>query len=234
MGLNPVRCAHMELKAEKREILGKSVNSLRKQGYIPAEFYGRGEENAHLAVRRDDFRKVFKEAGENTVIYLNMNGKTEPALIYDTQEDHVTGDVLNIDFFRVRMDEKIKAKIPVEFTGASLAVKEKGGILNKSLAEIEVESLPADLPKEILVDISGLAELNQSIHVKDLSFSPNVKVVLDPETVVVSVSPPLEEEIAPPVISVEDVKVEGEEEKAERDAAKEAEASNETKPPAGK
>ena len=225
----------MELKTQTREILGKSVNSLRKQGYIPAEFYGHGVANSHLAVRKEDFKKIWKDAGENTVIYLDIQGKQEPALIYNAQEDYVTGEILNVDFYRVRMDEKIKAKIPVEFTGLAPAIKEYGGILNKTLTEIEVESLPADLPKEITVDTSGLSELNQSIYVKDLKFSPNIKVMVDPETVVVSVSPPLkEEEVAPPVVSVEDVKVEGEEKKAERDAVKEAEASNEAKPEAGK
>jgi large subunit ribosomal protein L25 len=219
----------MDLKAQTREILGKSIDSFRKQGYIPAEFYGHGVPNSHLLVRKEDFKKVFKEAGENTVIYLDIDDKKEPALIYDTQEDYVSGEILHVDFFRVRMDEEIKAKIPVELLGVAPAIKEKGGILNKSLSEIEVEALPANLPKAITVDVSGLAEFGQSIYVKDLQFPPNVKVALDPETVVVSVSEPMkEEEIAPPAISVEDVKVEGEEKKAERDAAKEAEAPNAT------
>lgn len=220
----------MDLKAENREILGRKVQTLRKQGYIPAEFYGHGVPNSHLLVKKDDFRKVFREAGENTVIYLDIGNSKEPALIHDTQEDYVSGEILHIDFFRVRMDEEIEAKIPVELTGTAPAVKEKGGILNKSLSEIEVKSLPGNLPKEILVDVSGLVDFGQSIYVKDIKFPPNVKVALDPDTVVVSVSEPRkEEEIAPPpTISVEDVKVEGEEEKAERDAAKEAEASNAT------
>lgn len=220
----------MELKAEIRESLGKSTTALRKDGFIPAEFYGHNAPNEHLAVKRDDFRKVFREAGENTVIYLQIGDKKQPALIHDMQEDYVSGDVLHIDFYRVRMDEKIKARIPVEFAGVSPVVKDGGGILNKTLTEIEVESLPADLPKQFIVDISSLAEINQSIYIKDLEIPQSVKILLDPETVVVSVSPPLAEEevvVAPP--SLEDVKVESEEKKAERDAEKETQSTNETK-----
>lgn len=219
----------MDLQAEPREKLGKSVNALRNQGFIPAEFYGNNVKNEHIAIKKEDFRKIFKEAGENTVINLDINGQKQTVLIHDTQEDRISGEVVHVDFYKVRMDEKIKAKIPVEFEGVSPAVKEKGGILNKTLSEIEVEALPADLPKNIIVDVSPLSDLNQSIYVKDIVFPKGVHVVLDPEAVIVSVSEPLKEEevVAPP--SVEDVKVEGEEKKAERDAEKEAEETNETK-----
>lgn len=211
----------MDLQAESREILGKSVKTLREQGFIPAEFYGHNIKNEHIAVKKDEFKKVFKEAGENTVISLNVGGKKQNVLIHDIQEDRISGEIFHVDFYNVRMDEKITAKIPVEFDGVAPAVKEYGGILNKTLSEIEVEALPADLPKNIIVDVSPLAELNQSIYVKDIEFPKGVKVTLDPETVIVSVSEPMKEEVVAPVASVEDVKVEGEE-KAAEDAAKEA------------
>lgn len=212
----------MELNAEAREILGKSVDALREKGFIPAVFYGHNVPNQHIAVKKEEFKKVLKEAGESTVVDLVINGKKQPVLIHDIQTDSVSGETAHIDFYKVRMDEKIKAHVPVEFEGASPAVKEQGGVLNKTLSEIEIEALPADLPKQITVDISTLTELNQSVYVKDIEFPSGVKSVMDPETVIVSVGEPRAEEVVVVAPSVEEVKVEGEEEKAARDAEKES------------
>ena len=119
--------------------------------------------------------------------------------------------------------------MPVEFSGEAPAVKAHGGVLNKAMDEIEVEALPADLPHSFVVDVSGLAEIDQSIYVRDISVPAGVKVLFDPETVVVTVMPPVkEEEVAPPVVDVADVVVETEEKKAEREAEK-ADAGGEQK-----
>ncbi len=210
---------HMDLAVQNRTSFGRSVKTLRKEGLIPAEFYGRGLPNAHVVIKQDEFKKIFKAAGENTVITLLVDGKKQPALIYDVQHNSVSGDVVHVDFYGVRMDEKIKAGIPLEFVGESPAVKEKQGILNKTISEIEVEALPADLPHSFKVDLSKLVDIDQSIYVKDLGIPKNVSVELDPETVVVTVTPPKkEEEIVAPVEATDlsAVKVETEEKKAER------------------
>ena len=121
------------------------------------------------------------------------------------------------------MDEKIRTRVPLEFTGEAPAVKEKGGVLNKTLLEIEIEALPGDLPRHVEVRLETLDDVNKSIYVKDLALPKSVKVFLDAETVVVSVMPPrAEEEVvkveAPADVSA--VKVETEEKKAERAAEK--------------
>src|SRR3989344_1272701 len=219
----------MELQAQARSVLGKSVKSLRNKGFIPAEFYGRGFPNQALAVAKSDFEKALKSAGESTVITLVVDGKKHPSLIHDVQHDSISGDVIHADFYGVHMDEKIKAHVPVEFSGEAPAVKAHGGVLNKAMDEIEVEALPADLPHSFVVDVSGLAEIDQSIYVRDISVPAGVKVLFDPETVVVTVMPPVkEEEVAPPVVDVADVVVETEEKKAEREAEK-ADAGGEQK-----
>jgi len=120
------------------------------------------------------------------------------------------------------MDEKIRTHIPLEFIGESPAVKNYGGILNKSMLEIEIEALPKDLPHNIPVDISQIKELDQSIYVKDLSIPKNVKILVDPETVIATVSLPKEEAPSEP-IDISAVKVETEEKKLERSKEKEAE-----------
>lgn len=213
---------YMDLHVQKREKFGKASQALRKEGLIPAEVYGRSLKNEHVAVKNKDFLKVFKEAGENTIVNLRFGDEAWPVLIYDIAKDYLSGEVTHVDFYRVTMTEKIKAKIPIEFTGESLAVKDKLGILNKAMSEVEVEALPVDLPHRIEVDLSPLVDLTSNIYVKDLSVPKNVEILVDPETVVATIVPiPKEEEVAPAVVvDVSAVKVEGEEEKAEREAKK--------------
>ncbi len=216
----------MELTATERKVFGKASQAIRKEGQIPAEFYGRGMENKTIAVQKADFQKIFKAAGENTVITLLVDGKKQPSLIYDVQHHPVTGEVVHIDFYGVRMDEVLTAAIPLEFIGEAPAVKEKGAVLTKSFSEIEVEALPADLPHTLSVDLSGLTELNQSIHAKDIAVPKNVKLLLDADAVIATVSEPAaEEEITPPTIDVADVKVETEEKAAQRAKEEEAESN---------
>ena len=216
----------MNLEVQIRNEKGRRVKDLRRQGLIPAELYGKGIENMHLAVKSKDFKNVFKEAGESSIINIvvfDKNKKEEiPVLIHDIQKDYLTDDIIHIDFYRVRMDEKIRTYIPLEFIGESPAIKNYGGILNKSMLEIEIEALPKDLPHNISVDISQIKELDQSIYVKDLSIPKNVKILVDPETVIATVSLPKEEVPSEP-IDVSAVKVETEEKKLEHSKEKEAE-----------
>jgi large subunit ribosomal protein L25 len=211
----------IELTAKARETFGKTNKVLRDKGFIPAELYGHGLQNLHLAVDAKDFKKVFKEAGENTVVNLVIGSEKRPAIIHDVQKNYLDESVNHIDFYQVRMDEKVKAHIPIEIIGEAPAVKEKGGVLNRTLSDIEVEALPGDLPHNITVDIGVLIDLNQSIYIKDIQISKSVKVILDPDTVIVSVTPLKEEEVVSAPVDVADVKVEGEEKKAERDKEKE-------------
>ena len=210
----------MELSVETREQLGKANKALRRKGLIPAELYGHGVKNLHLLVDGKEFRKIFKDAGENTVITLRVGEEKRLALIHDIQRDYLEDSIQHVDFHQIRMDEKLTAHIPIEFKGEPPAVKSLGGILNRTMSEIEVEALPGDLPHRLHVDLSSLAELNQSIYVKDIAVPKGVKFLVDAETVIATVTPPLkEEEVAPPV-NVAEVKVESEEKKAEREKEK--------------
>src|SRR3989344_4402675 len=215
----------MELSVQKRSILGRGVKSLRKQGLVPAELYGKGVANLHLAVPSKEFKKVFKEAGENTLVNLLVEKEKHPVLINDVSFDYLSGDVESVDFYQVRMDEKLKVGVPVEFLGIAPAIKEKNGVLVKSLQEIEVEVLPADIPHEFKVNLSKLADIGQSVYVKDLDIPERVKVLVAPETVVATVIAKVteEEELAMQQAAgkgVEGIKVKTEEKKAEREAAK--------------
>ncbi len=221
----------MDLSVKEREKFGKDVRFIRKEGYIPAELYGRGLRNVHIAVDQKDFAEAFKEAGESTVINLLLNDERRPALVHDIQRDYLTGEVVHIDFYQVRMDEKIKARVPLEFVGEAPAVKELGGVLNKTISEIEVEALPGDLPRNFEVDVSGLKELNQSFYASDLKIPKGVKIMVEPKTVIATVTPPAEEEKVEeaPAADVTAVKVETEEKVAERVKEKEKTEKGEEK-----
>lgn len=210
----------MDLQAQVRDI-ATDVRALRKEGKIPAELYGKGVLNVHLVVDEKEFSKVFREAGENTVLTIHAGKEKHSVLVHDIERNYLSDRIDHVDFHAIRMDEKIKAKVPLEFIGESPAVKEQGGLLNKTMAEIEVEALPAKLPHRIAVDVSKLVELNQTLYVKDLDIPEGVILQVDPATAVATVTPPLkEEEIAPVPVDVTSVKVETDEKKEEREKAK--------------
>jgi len=213
----------MDLAVQKREQFGKNTVALRGAGFIPGELYGHGIENVHLSIPEKDFAKVFKEAGENTVVNVVVDGKKHPTLIYKVQYHPVLDTVIHADFYEVRMDEKIKTHVPVEFVGESPAVKGLSGIVVKAVQEIEVEALPGDLPHVIEVDLATLTDIGANFYVKDLKPIKGVEVLPDPETVMVTITAQMtvEEEaaLAGPA-DVSEVKVETEEEVAAREALK--------------
>jgi large subunit ribosomal protein L25 len=213
----------MELAVQKREKFGKAVKALRQSGWVPAELYGRGVENLHLSVPAKELNKVLKSAGESGVFNIVLDNKPRSVLLYDIQRDPVSDQILNVDFYQVRLDEKIKVRVPIEFTGVAPAVKDAGGILIKAVQEAEVEALAADLPRSLVADLSSLKEIGQSIYVKNLPALNGVKIMLSPETVIATVTAKaVEEEAAAPAIDVSQVKVETEEKKAEREKEKAA------------
>ena len=206
---------NMELTVQTRKIFGEKVKALREQGLIPAELYGHKLDNLHLTVPRKEFSRIFKEAGESTVIKLKTEDKEFNVLVHDIDKNALTDEINHIDFYAVKKGEKIKVRAPLRFIGESAAVKEKGAILIKAVHELEIEALPDDLLHHIEVDISKLIDLNMSILVKDLKINPKVKVSAKPETVIASVIEQ-KEEVVVEEIKVEEVKVEGEEKKAEK------------------
>lgn len=186
--------AQITINATKRTVTGKSVNALRKAGKLPAVLYGHNVKAENIEVNAADFAKAFKTAGESTIVNLTVDGKTHPVLIQDVHNHFLSDRPLHIDFYAVNMTEKLKATVPIHFVGESQAVKSLGGVLVKNLSEVEVECLPADLPSHLEVDISSLNKFEDAIRVSDLKVSDKVKILAQPEEVVVAVTPPRSEE----------------------------------------
>lgn len=183
----------IKLQAELRK--NSSVNQLRNSGFVPGVVYGRGVENVNVTVDRTALERLLKEAGENALLELEVKGdKSHNVLIHDIQREQIK-DVLNhVDFLEVRLDQKVKAEIPLVFIGESPAIKELNGTLVKNIQHVEVEALPQNLPHNIEVDISSLATFEEHISIADIKIGPNVKIVSEPDVIVASVVPPRSEE----------------------------------------
>lgn len=207
----------MELGAQVRTKLGRAVKALRKEGVVPAELYGHGIKNEHVEVSLKDLRRVLRHAGETSIIDLMVAGKKYPVFIHDVMRNPITDAIQSVDFYSVRMDEKMRIKVPLVFVGEAPGVKEKSGILVKSLSEIEIEALPADIPQAIEVDVKVLADIGSTIAVSALSVSPNVRVLVDPSFVVATITARMTEEqeaaLAAKGADVSTIKTEGEEKK---------------------
>lgn len=184
----------IELKAGKRELMGKKVKTLRHQGFIPAVVYGHKFPSISIQVPTKDFEKVYTEASESTLVYLNVDGQSYPTIIHDVVRDPLNDKFQHADFYKVKLDEKIHAKIQLNFIGEAPAVKSLGGILVKNISEIEVEGFPQDLPNKIDVDISGMTEFRSHILIGDLPISDKINIKIKPEEIVALIQEPISEE----------------------------------------
>jgi large subunit ribosomal protein L25 len=186
------------LSADSRTVIGKQVKQLRREGKLPANVYGHNVEATAVTVDAKEFASVLKQAGETGLIDLKVGDeKTRPVLVHDMLVDPVKGATLHVDFYQVNLKEKLTATVPLEFVGESSIVKNNEGILLELLQEVEVESLPTDIPSSIEVDISGLVEVGQGIHVSDLPLPAGVEMQTDGEELVCKIDTPqmAEEEV---------------------------------------
>lgn len=165
------------LNAQKRTVVGRKVKKLRKDGYIPANIYGKKIKSAPVQVDRKEFERVFTKAGETGLIELLVDKDVHPVLIHNVAYHPVTANLLHIDFFQVDLKEKVQTRVPISFVGESAAVKDKLGVLLTILSEVEIEALPGDLPEKIEVDISKLAAVGDIIKVADLTVSDKIKIL---------------------------------------------------------
>jgi large subunit ribosomal protein L25 len=212
----------LSLKAEKRTQVGK-LAGLRKQGFFPAVYYGKKEEATPIQMKTVDFLKIWKNAGESTVVTIEVGTNKVDALINDVALDPVTGQPVHADFYVFEKGHEVEIEVPIEFIGVSIAVKELGAVLVKSLREMKIKAQPNNLPQEIQVDISSLNQFGDVIIASEIKMPAGVTLMENPEEIVASVSEPKEEvvEEAPvDLASAVEVEKKGktEEEGAEADA----------------
>ena len=192
----------------KERDLKENLNQLRSEDKVPAVYYGKGVESTPITLSYSEFKRVWKEVGNSALVSMKGIDEDKEALIHDIDIDPVTSQVKHIDFYIIERGKTMDTNVPLEFIGESPAVKSLGGILVKVLRELKIEVLPKDLPKNIVVDISSLEELDSQIIVKDLKLPEGVKSLEDEEEVVVSISQVVEEVEEAEPIDISEVEIE--------------------------
>lgn len=207
-----------ELNVAPREVLGKKVKALRRQGLTPANIYGQRVDSQAVQVPTDELKHVLKTAGRNEIVYLRLDGdEPRPTFVRDIQKNPVTDIILHVDFNQISLKEKVKADVPIHLVGLPPAVDTYGGILMHGLDHISVEALPTEVPSFLELDVSSLVEINQALHVSDLELPEDVTLLTDAEQVVAKVAPPaveIVEEVAEEEAVEGEVPEEGAEEAA--------------------
>lgn len=180
------------LHIEKRELRGKQLGKLRKEGKLPGVIYGPKHEAMAITLDKIAFEKVFRGAGESSIITLEGVGESAEVLVHEVAFDAERGGLTHVDFYAIEKGKEITVHVAIEFVGEAPAVK-LGGSLTKVLHEIEVTCKPAALPQHFTVDVSSLDDFEKQIHVKDLIVPAGVKIENDADEVIALVQEVKEE-----------------------------------------
>ena len=208
-GAGRIKLEKVELEANKREKTGTSLSRrARISGLIPAIVYGKGMDSLPIEINYKKFTKILSsKAGRNIIITLKIagDGKTNdiPVLTHEILRDAIKDSISHVDFYRIKMEEEIKTKVPVVLVGESIGVKLDGGILVHGLRGVEVKCLPANIPDKFEIDISAL-KIGGGLHVSDLKTEKGVAIMTAPTEILVTISAPAKEEVvAAPVVAPE-------------------------------
>jgi large subunit ribosomal protein L25 len=184
------------IEAQKREIIGKKVKALRREGLLPAVIYGAGFEPQPITLDSKTVVKTLKVIGANTLVTIKIGKKEHLALVRDVQREVIKRDLLHIDFQAVSLEESISTTVPIMIVGEAPAVEAFDSVLSSALDELQIEAKAKDLPDSVTVDVSSLEEIGDNILVKDIVITGDVKVLDDPDEIVVVASAPtlMEEE----------------------------------------
>ena len=226
----------IELKVTKREILGKKVKHLRRRGITPVHVFGHGIESLALQCDSIELERVLGQAGQTRLVSLKLAKEKKPrtVVVREFDRDWRRGELVHVDFYQVKMEEKIRLEVPIILTGEAPALKFKDNMLEHELGTFTVECLPANIPDKIEVDISSLTQLDQTIRVKDVTLDKDIAVLNSPDLVVAKVGlRPVEkvEAVAEEVVAAEaEAAAEGAEEVKEAAEAPKEATRDEKKP----
>lgn len=208
----------IELNVSHRELLGKKVRFLRRQGITPVHLFGHGIDSLALQCDTTELRHVVAAAGKTRLINLNIDKEEKPrtVIVRELQTEPRTGQSLHVDFYQVKMAEKVKMDVPIVLSGEAPALKSKENMLVQELDNLSVECLPAQIPASIELDLSVLTETEQSIRVRDIELDKEITILDDPEMVVAKIT-------LRHVEKIEEVEIEVPEEEVEEEVEEEAE-----------
>ena len=181
------------LHATRRSVTGKQVGQLRRAGQLPAVIYGHNFSATPIVLDLHSTSLLLAGITSTSIVYIELDGKENATLVREKQRDFIRGTFLHLDFQVVSLTEKIRAKVSVVLAGVSPAVKDYNGVVVVGLDEVEVEALPQYLPERISLDISSLAKIGDSMHVRDLRLDQNVEILDDADEMLVIVKGTTEE-----------------------------------------
>jgi len=185
-----------------------STQQLQAEGIVPGVLYGPKVDSTPISINGPELLKVWKETGESAIIVTKLGEEPHDVLVHDMQFDPVSGEIRHVDLYAIERGKKITVSVPLEFIGEAPGEK-AGGVLIKSIHEVEIESMPRNLPQNIEIDISGL-EMNGKITVADIPALEGVEIKVDSDEVIASIVEAKEEEIQEEAPSIDDIEVEGE------------------------
>ena len=180
----------LTLRVAKRDILGKKTRFLRRQGITPTHLFGHNLKSLALQCDTAKLQRIITQAGTTRLIALEIDGDKQPRSIFirEIQRDEIKRQLLHVDFYQVRKEEKIKADVPLVLVGEAPAMQIRGRMLTHALTSISVGCLPDKLPPQIEIDLSRLEEVEQAIYVSDIALSPDITLLTDPTQLIVKVS----------------------------------------------
>ncbi len=173
------------LKAERRDVIGKQVKAMRRAGKLPAVIYGRHTEPINVALDAHHASLILGRVTSSSLVTIELDGKEYPTLVREKQRDYIKNRLLHVDFLAVSLTESLRASVSLNFVGVSMAVKDFNTVLVTNLQLLEVECLPTDLPERIDVDITALEHPGDGIRVRDVKVSDKIRLLDDPDTMVV-------------------------------------------------
>ena len=194
--------AEIVLQTERRSVTGKKVKQLRRDGIVPGNLYGRGQESVAIQAPLTEVQRVFGAVDRNAVVQMAIDGSSEtiPVVLREVQRHPVRRSLLHLDFYQVDLTRAIHSDARVILTGSSEA-ESLGGTVVQSLEYVTLEALPTEMPSSIEVDVSVLTEFGQSILIRDLTLPEGVTAVTD-DTIAVAT-------VLAPRVAEEDEEVEG-------------------------
>ena len=200
----------LELKVTNREILGKKVKHLRRQGITPVHLFGHGIESLALQCDTVQIERVLSQAEQTGLISLKLDNEKRPrtVMVRAFDRDWRKGQLLHVDFYQVKLREKLKLEVPVVLVGEAPALKSKDNMLEHELDTLTIECLPAKIPANIEVDISSFTEPGQAIRIKDIILGEDIVILNDPELVVAKISWRPVEKVEEEVVEVAEEAVE--------------------------
>ena len=195
------------LAATHRDVIGKKVKTLRRDGKLPAVLFGHSVDSTPIVLDLKESTKILSSVGSSTLVIIDLEGKEYTALVRERQRDIIYRTLTHIDFQALSMTETVRTRVPVHIGEQEVpAVIEFGAIINTGLDMLEIECLPKDLPERIVIDVSRLFEIGDSILVKDLTLPAGIEVLDDPDTLIVVASAPIsDEELEEVIEEVEDL-----------------------------